>query len=148
MHEQFRKMKKRIILIVICFHAAFPFYGYTQQHKRADSFFGFHFDFHATVADKELGNRFDTLLFSDFLRRTKPDYIQIDSKGHPGYSSYPTKIGYSANSFVNVARLSHKLACGIRLKGGEREIMACMAGQEIWKGLQICCWIINILWRF
>ena len=25
----------------------------------------------------------------------------MDSKGHPGYSSYPTKVGYSANSFVN-----------------------------------------------
>lgn len=68
--------------------------------KRSDSFFGFHFDFHATAADKELGGRFDTIFLADLLKRTKPDYIQVDSKGHHGYSSYPTKIGYSANSFV------------------------------------------------
>ena len=71
-----------------------------QRLRRADSFLGFHFDFHATDSDKELGKDFDPYLLEEFLRRTKPDYIQIDSKGHPGYSSYPTKIGYSANSFV------------------------------------------------
>lgn len=67
--------------------------------RRSDSFFGFHFDFHATSADKELGKNFDTVRLSEFLRRTRPDYIQVDSKGHPGYSSYPTRAGYSANSF-------------------------------------------------
>lgn len=71
-----------------------------RRISRAESFFGFHFDFHATADDKELGRMFDENLLDDFLTRTKPDYIQIDSKGHPGYSSYPTKAGYSANSFV------------------------------------------------
>ncbi len=68
--------------------------------KRSESFFGFHFDFHATLSDKELGKNFDTNLLDSFLKLTKPDYIQIDSKGHPGISSYPTTVGYSANSFV------------------------------------------------
>lgn len=70
-----------------------------QQHKRAGSFFGFHFDFHATLKDTALGKNFDTVLLSDFLSRTRPDYIQVDSKGHPGYSSYPTHVGYSNGSF-------------------------------------------------
>jgi len=95
---------KKIILLFFCCSITIPFWGYAQQRlRRADSFLGFHFDFHATVADKELGkgfDTFDTMLLADFLRSTKPDYIQVDSKGHPGYSSYPTKIGYSANSFV------------------------------------------------
>lgn len=71
----------------------------SQQHKRADAYLGFHFDFHATADDKELGKNFDTTLLSDFLIKTRPDYIQVDSKGHPGFSSYPTKVGYSAGSF-------------------------------------------------
>ncbi|MEX2232385.1 MAG: alpha-L-fucosidase [Cyclobacteriaceae bacterium] len=71
-----------------------------KRLTRAESFFGFHFDFHATEKDKELGKYFDTDILEDFIRETRPDYIQIDSKGHPGYSSYPTKVGYSANSFV------------------------------------------------
>ena len=33
-----------------------------QRLRRADSFLGFHFDFHATAADKELGKGFDTKL--------------------------------------------------------------------------------------
>ena len=93
-------LKKTIVLFCCCC-ITIPFWGYAQQRlRRADSFLGFHFDFHATATDKELGKGFDTMLLADFLRRTKPDYIQIDSKGHPGYSSYPTTVGYSANSFV------------------------------------------------
>ncbi|PXX23994.1 alpha-L-fucosidase [Arenibacter sp. ARW7G5Y1] len=79
---------------------SFPLFINAQQKlKRADSFFGFHFDFHATANDKDLGKYFNEKDLADFLRRTKPDYVQIDSKGHPGFSSYPTKVGYSANSF-------------------------------------------------
>lgn len=71
-----------------------------EKLSRKESFFGFHFDFHATENDKNLGEHFNADLLDTFLLRTRPDYVQIDSKGHPGFSSYPTKIGYSANSFV------------------------------------------------
>ncbi len=71
-----------------------------QKLRRAESFFGFHFDFHAVAADQNLGKNFDLAQLDTFLLRTKPDYIQIDSKGHFGFSSYPTKAGYSANGFV------------------------------------------------
>ncbi|MEI9806622.1 MAG: alpha-L-fucosidase [Bacteroidota bacterium] len=71
-----------------------------KKLRRSESFFGFHFDFHAVATDKELGKNFDTLLLNEFLARTKPDFIQVDSKGHFGFSSYPTKVGYSPNSFV------------------------------------------------
>lgn len=70
------------------------------QLRRSESFFGFHFDFHATAADSFLGKNFDIPYLDSFLRLTAPDYIQIDSKGHPGFSSYPTTFGTSTNSFV------------------------------------------------
>lgn len=94
-------MFKIKLLLFCCSSIIIPFSSNSQQRlKRAESFLGFHFDFHATAADKSLGSRFDTALLAEFLKRTRPDYIQIDSKGHPGYSSYPTSVGYSANSFV------------------------------------------------
>ncbi len=34
------------------------------------------------------------------IDKVRPDYIQIDCKGHPGYSSYPTKVGNQAPGFV------------------------------------------------
>jgi hypothetical protein len=34
------------------------------------------------------------------IDKVQPDYIQIDGKGHPGYSSYPTKVGNPALGFV------------------------------------------------
>jgi hypothetical protein len=72
-----------------------------EKLKRSEGYFGFHFDFHATATDKELGKNFDTDLLEIFLQKTRPDFIQIDSKGHPGFSSYPTKVGTSPNSFVS-----------------------------------------------
>jgi len=94
-------MQYRIINLVFIFILVLPFPSKSQNKlTRAESFFGFHFDFHATDQDKELGELFDQEMLDHFLSLTKPDYIQIDSKGHPGYSSYPTKVGFSANSFV------------------------------------------------
>ncbi len=94
-------MIKKIIALILLV-VALPLSHCLAQEKlrRAESFFGFHFDFHAVAADKNLGENFDLALLDTFLLRTKPDYIQIDSKGHFGFSSYPTKVGYSANSFV------------------------------------------------
>jgi hypothetical protein len=34
-----------------------------------------------------------------FLTKVRPDFIQIDSKGHPGISSYLTKVGYHVKGF-------------------------------------------------
>jgi hypothetical protein len=96
------KYKKTVCVILIsAISVCNCFAQNTKKHKRSESFFGFHFDFHATSADKDLGKNFDTIPLSAFLKRTRPDYIQVDSKGHPGYSSYPTRVGYSANSFSN-----------------------------------------------
>ncbi len=38
-------------------------------------------------------------MIDTFLTRVSPDFIQIDCKGHPGISSYPTKVGYHVKGF-------------------------------------------------
>jgi len=69
--------------------------------KRADSFFGLHFDFHATDKDNKVGETLTEELVDSMLTLIKPDYIQVDCKGHPGISSYPTKVGTPAPGFVH-----------------------------------------------
>ncbi|HLH57109.1 MAG TPA: hypothetical protein VKY92_26255, partial [Verrucomicrobiae bacterium] len=68
--------------------------------KRADSYFGIHFDFHAGVDCKEIGRNTTRAMIENIITNVRPDYIQIDCKGHPGLSSYPTKVGNQAPGFV------------------------------------------------
>jgi hypothetical protein len=39
-------------------------------------------------------------MVDSLIRAVKPDFIQVDCKGHPGFSSYPTKVGSPARGFV------------------------------------------------
>ncbi len=64
--------------------------------KRKDCFFGLHFDFHADETMKEIGKEFDEKVLERIITEVKPDFIQCDSKGHMGISSYPTKVGNPA----------------------------------------------------
>ena len=68
--------------------------------KRADSFLGIHFDFHAGPDCDEIGARTDREMIESILDMVNPDYVQIDCKGHLGYTSYPTKVGNPAPGFV------------------------------------------------
>ncbi len=68
--------------------------------RRADSFLGIHFDFHAREDCKTVGSNTTPAMVAVMLDQVKPDYIQIDCKGHPGYSSYPTKVGQPVPGFV------------------------------------------------
>jgi hypothetical protein len=61
--------------------------------RRADSFLGIHFDFHAGPNDKDIGQNTTPAMINAIIDQVHPDYLQIDCKGHPGYSSYPTKVG-------------------------------------------------------
>jgi hypothetical protein len=66
--------------------------------RRSDCAFGVHFDFHANWTDrKSLGEKFDPKSVEEFIVRVKPDYLQCDTKGHYGLSSYPTKVGTCAD---------------------------------------------------
>lgn len=68
--------------------------------KRKDCFFGLHFDFHANADTKEIGAHFDEAVVARICEEVQPDFIQCDTKGHPGYSSYPTKVGTPAPHLV------------------------------------------------
>jgi len=68
--------------------------------KREDSFFGIHFDLHAGERDDRIGATLTEGMIDSFLTAVDPDYIQIDCKGHPGISSYPTRVGFRAAGYV------------------------------------------------
>ena len=68
--------------------------------KRADSFLGMHFDFHAGMDCTNVGVHTTPAMVENILNLVHPDYLQIDCKGHPGLSSYPTKVGHQAPGIV------------------------------------------------
>ncbi len=68
--------------------------------KRADSFLGIHFDMHARKDCTAIGQNTTRAMIESVIDQVKPDYIQIDCKGHPGLSSYPTTVGHRAPGFV------------------------------------------------
>jgi hypothetical protein len=70
-----------------------------QKLKRSDCFFGVHFDLHASEDITDAGKTLTYAMIDTFLTRVRPDFIQVDCKGHPGISSYPTKVGYHVKGF-------------------------------------------------
>jgi len=70
-----------------------------KKLKRADSFFGVHFDLHASEDITDAGRTLTAEMIDTFLLKVRPDFIQIDCKGHPGISSYPTKVGFHVKGF-------------------------------------------------
>ena len=89
------KVDLRQFVFLLCFLLA-GLIGYSQKLRRSESFTGFHFDFHASLSDNEIGKTFTAAMLDSFLTATKPDYVQVDCKGHFGISSYPTKVGTPA----------------------------------------------------
>ena len=71
-----------------------------QRLRRADSFLGIHFDFHANSDCKEVGKNTTPAMVENIINLVHPDYLQIDCKGHPGFSSYPTKVGQQAPGII------------------------------------------------
>jgi hypothetical protein len=68
--------------------------------KRADSFFGIHFDFHAGLDCTNVGANTTAAMVENIIGLVHPDYLQIDCKGHRGYCSYPTKVGNTAPGII------------------------------------------------
>lgn len=92
------------LFVTITFLLHNPFESGAQQFpdrlSRSESYFGIHFDLHAESSDNELGKTLTEAMIDSFLQRVQPDFIQIDSKGHSGISSYPTDVGYRAGGYV------------------------------------------------
>jgi hypothetical protein len=62
------------------------------RRRRADCFFGLHFDHHAGLKDTILNDRVTPALVERIIKLARPDYIQHDCKGHPGIAGYPDSI--------------------------------------------------------
>ncbi|MBE7053176.1 MAG: hypothetical protein E7391_02745 [Ruminococcaceae bacterium] len=65
-----------------------------QEIKRRENcFFGIHGDFHARIEDNVIiGKNVDESEMRRMCETLKPDFVQVDCKGHPGWASYPTKF--------------------------------------------------------
>ena len=71
-----------------------------MKKTRKDSFLGIHLDYHAKPEDgKVQGKDLKEEDIRKICKVLKPDFIQIDCKGHPGWASYPTKVGNAMPEF-------------------------------------------------
>ena len=83
-----------------------------------NAFFGIHYDLHANVTDTVLGSELTAEHLRERLSRIRPDWIQCDCKGHPGYTSWPTSVGSTSPGVVRDALRIHRQVTrelGIRL---------------------------------
>lgn len=71
-----------------------------KRLDRTEAFLGIHFDFHAGKTSTNVGAQVTREMVASIIDRVHPDYIQCDCKGHPGYSSYPTKVGNPAPRII------------------------------------------------
>lgn len=72
--------------------------------KRYESAFGIHFDFHAMPEDT-VPEIWKPEYYAQMLDAVKPDYVQCDTKGHAGLSSYPTDAGTRANIKTDILQM-------------------------------------------
>lgn len=59
-----------------------------NNKKRAGAYFGLHFDFHAHENAEGIGAMTKAENIAKYLDEVKPDYIQVDTKGHYGLASF------------------------------------------------------------
>jgi len=75
----------------------------TPGNWHEDAFFGLHYDLHPNAGDTELGRETTYEHIREMLEKVRPDFVQYDCKGHPGYTGYPTKVGSPSPGIVNDA---------------------------------------------
>jgi len=73
------------------------------ENWHEDAFFGLHYDLHPGAGDTELGRETTYDHIRAMLEKVRPDFVQYDCKGHPGYTGYPTKVGSPSPGIVNDA---------------------------------------------
>ncbi len=69
--------------------------------RRSESNFGLHFDFHASPSGcpRPIGETLTEEEIREICTLLRPDFLQIDCKGHPGWASYPTEVGNAMPAF-------------------------------------------------
>ena len=92
-------MKKNVLFLFLIL----PILSLSGQNKsklsRTDSFWGLHFDKHISLSDSLIGAKLTEGMVDTLLKLGRLDFIQVDCKGYPGVSSYPTEVGQPATSF-------------------------------------------------
>ena len=77
-----------------------------EESAASDSssrYFGLHFDFHASpqrCGDLSIGETLKEEEIRQICRELRPDFIQVDTKGHPGWASFPSRMGNSLSRFT------------------------------------------------
>jgi hypothetical protein len=74
-------------------------FQHERKLRRSESFWGLHFDRHVQPGDKNLGATLTGKMLDSLIVMARPDFIQVDCKGHPGICSYPTMVGQQAGSY-------------------------------------------------
>ena len=67
-----------------------------EKKRRAESYFGLHFDFHADKTCTHIGTATTAADIGKLLDTVKPDFVQVDTKGHPGLASYRSRFAPNA----------------------------------------------------
>jgi hypothetical protein len=94
-------MKKvSLLILLLLVPGAVSLAGEPERLRRDRSFLGIHFDFHAGDDCRNIGENTTPGMIHSIIDRVRPDYVQIDCKGHAGYTSYPTKVGNQAPGFA------------------------------------------------
>ena len=86
-------MKLKYPILLLAFLSGVLVSSGQERLRRDQSFLGIHFDFHANPSCTGVGANTTPEMIGTILDMVHPDYIQVDCKGHPGYSSYPTEVG-------------------------------------------------------
>ena len=73
----------------------------TKKKRREDCFFGLHFDAHAGKNEKYVGKDLKLDEMEALFCEVRPDFVQCDSKGHPGVTSFRTKVGTSVQFYAD-----------------------------------------------
>lgn len=71
-----------------------------DRKRGGDHFIGIHFDLHAGRKNRVMGQTVTTAMVEQVIKDVRPDFIQVDSKGHSGICSFKTKAGYQVAAFV------------------------------------------------
>jgi hypothetical protein len=66
--------------------------GSPPRKLRSDCYFGLHFDLHPVGTDTVLGRDLTKEMAASLLDQVKPDFVQYDCKGHPGWMGYPSAV--------------------------------------------------------
>lgn len=91
----------RYTLAVLILLISLPALAADNWHE--DAFFGLHYDLHPGATDTVLGRDTTYEHIRAMLEKVKPDFVQYDCKGHPGWAGYPTQVGSPSPGIVNDA---------------------------------------------